>query len=79
MVKRRGISDPLKRLPVGDDPDIIHGNDSVEERDETLLVVWLGEPSRMVEQPEWSSERVVAYFNFFQHFFFVCKSFFIHP
>jgi len=38
-VQRRGIAHPLDRLPVGHEPDVVHGDDGVEEGLEALLVV----------------------------------------
>lgn len=51
----RGVPHPLQRLPVGDEPHVVHGGDGVEEGDEALLVVRRGEPGRVVEEAEGSS------------------------
>lgn len=51
-VHGRGIADPLQRLVVGDDPDVLHGVDGVQELDEALLVVRLREPGGVVVQSE---------------------------
>lgn len=53
-VDRRGVSDPLQRLPVGNDPYIGHPVDEVQEHDETFFVVRLGEPCSVIEETEWS-------------------------
>lgn len=57
--KGRGIPDPLDCLPVGDDPNVIHGNNSVKERNETFLVMGLSEPGCVVEQTKWRSGRIL--------------------
>jgi len=45
-----GVSHPLERLPVGHQPNVVHGGDGVEERDEALLMMGGGEPGSVVEQ-----------------------------
>lgn len=55
----RRISDPLKRLPVGDDVNVVHGVDGVEELDEAFFVVRLSEPGGVVEKAERRSVRRV--------------------
>lgn len=52
--QRRRVSDPLYRLPVGHDPNIIHGNDGIQERDETFLMVRLSEPCGVIKESERS-------------------------
>lgn len=47
--QRRRIPDPLYGLPIGDYPYVIHRDNGVKERYETLLVVRLGEPCGMVK------------------------------
>lgn len=59
-VHGRGITDPLQGLVVGHDPDILHGVDLVQERDEALLVVRLREPSRVIVEAEWRAVRRVV-------------------
>lgn len=54
-VQRSGVPDPLQSLPVGDQPHVVHGDQGVEESDEALLVVRLGEPGGVVEQSERST------------------------
>lgn len=51
-VDGRGVSHPLQRLPVCDDPHILHTVDEVQEHDEALLVVGLREPRCVVEETE---------------------------
>lgn len=51
----RRITHPLQCLPVVHQPHVVHGVDGVQELDESLLVVRLGEPGRMVEQAERSA------------------------
>jgi hypothetical protein len=55
----RWISDPLKRLPVGDDVNVVHGVDGVEELDEAFFVVRLCEPGSVVEETEGCTIRRV--------------------
>ena len=52
-IERSGITDPLNGLPVGHQPDVVHGNDGVQEGHETFLVVRRREPRWMVVQWEW--------------------------
>ena len=52
------ISDPLQGLPVGDEPNVLHVRNSVQEGDETLLVVSGGEPGSVVEETHWGSEKM---------------------
>lgn len=52
----RGIPHPLQRLPVSDDPHILHLVDEIEEHNEACLVVRLGEPRCMVVQSEGCPE-----------------------
>lgn len=54
----RGVSHPLQRLPVGDDPHIFHLVDEVQEHDEALLVVGLCEPRCVVVETEGSPEII---------------------
>lgn len=53
----RRVSDPLKRLPIGDNPDVVHTIDEVKEHDESVLVVGLGEPGSMIEETERRPEK----------------------
>lgn len=45
----------MKRLPVGNDVNIVHGIDGVEEADETGFVMGLCEPGSVIVKSEWSS------------------------
>lgn len=48
----RGITNPLQGLVVGDNPNILHCVDLVQEVDEALLVMRLREPGGMVVKSE---------------------------
>jgi hypothetical protein len=62
------IANPLKGLPVGDNINILHGVDCVQEFDETLLVMRLCEPSSMVEQTKRRTVcRIVTFEIFHNH------------
>lgn len=56
-----GITNPLQHLPIGHNPNVGHLIDGVQEFDETLLVVGLREPSGVIEQTEWCSEKYATY------------------
>lgn len=53
--QRSRVADPLQGLPVGDDPDVLHGVDRVQELYEALLMVRLREPGCVIVQSEWCS------------------------
>lgn len=53
-----GIPDPLDCLPVRDYPNVIHGNNSVKEGNETFLVMRLSEPGCVIEQTKWRSGKI---------------------
>lgn len=48
----RRIADPLQRLPVGNNPHIVHCIDCVQKFDESLFMMWLSEPRCVIEQAE---------------------------
>lgn len=43
------ISHPLNGLPIRHDPYVVHRDYRIEERNETLLMVRLGEPGGVIE------------------------------
>lgn len=49
----RRVADPLQGLPVGDDPDVLHRVDRVQELYEAFLMVRLREPGGVIVQSEW--------------------------
>jgi len=57
------VPHPLDRLPVGDQPHILHVGDGVQEGDETFLVVRGGEPGGVVEQTHGRSVGRVMTFE----------------
>lgn len=51
----RRVADPLQRLPVGNNPHIVHRIDCVQKFDKSLFVMWLSEPRGVIEQAKWCS------------------------
>jgi len=62
----RRLSHPLDGLPRGDEPDIVHGSDCVQEQLKTLLVVRRCEPGRVVEETKWGPVGLVMSLKVFQ-------------
>jgi len=54
LTERDWIPNVLQRLPVGNQPHVIHRCDRVQEGDESFFVVSLYEPSSVVEESHWS-------------------------
>lgn len=53
----RWVPDPLKGLPVGNYPHVVHGDYGVQEGYEALFVMGLGEPSGVVEKTKGCSAK----------------------
>lgn len=43
------ITNPLQRLPICDQPNIVHCVDVIQKFDKSLLMMWLSEPSSVIE------------------------------
>jgi hypothetical protein len=53
----RQTSQVLDGLPAGDDPDVVHGDQGIQESLEPDLVVRLSEPRGVVKKTERGSEN----------------------
>lgn len=51
------IANPLKCLPCCNKPNVVHCIDCVQKFDETFFVMWLSEPSGVIEKTERCSKN----------------------
>ena len=59
--ERLRVTHPLDRLPAGDEPDVVHLGQRVQEGHEALLVVLSGHPGRVeVQREDRPAERQVT-------------------
>jgi len=59
------IPNPLKRLPICHEPNIIHLNEGIEKGFKSFLVMCLSKPGRVVVKTKWSSVCGVVTFKVF--------------